>query len=214
MQDYNFYRDKVKKKRITRFFKRIFDISAAFIGIAVFLPLFLVVAILISSESKGGVFYRQVRIGKDGKPFRIMKFRTMVADADKKGLAITVGADSRITKTGKFLRASKIDELPQLFNVFVGQMSFVGPRPEVKKYVDMYDETQKAVLLVRPGITEYASIVYCEENALLQDSVDPEATYINEIMPRKLEMNLNYIKSFSFIGDIGIIIKTFCAILK
>lgn len=214
MQDYNFYRDKVKKKRKTRFFKRIFDISAAFIGIAVFLPLFLVVAILISSESKGGVFYRQVRIGKDGKPFRIMKFRTMVADADKKGLAITVGADSRITKTGKFLRASKIDELPQLFNVFVGQMSFVGPRPEVKKYVDMYDETQKAVLLVRPGITEYASIVYCEENALLQDSVDPEATYINEIMPRKLEMNLNYIKSFSFIGDIGIIIKTFCAILK
>lgn len=214
MQDYNFYRDKVKKKRITRFFKRIFDIFAAFIGIAVFMPLFLVVAILISSESKGGVFYRQVRIGKDGKPFKIMKFRTMVADADKKGLAITVGADSRITKIGKFLRASKIDELPQLFNVFVGQMSFVGPRPEVKKYVDMYDETQKAVLLVRPGITEYASIVYCEENALLQDAEDPEATYINEIMPRKLEMNLDYIKSFSFFGDIGIIIKTFCAILK
>ncbi len=214
MEDYNYYQSIVKKKRFSIFLKRIFDISASFLGISVFLPLFMLVAIIIAVESKGGVFYRQVRVGKNGKTFRIMKFRTMVADADKKGLQITVGKDSRITRTGRFLRASKIDELPQLFNVFVGQMSFVGPRPEVEKYVDLYDETQRAVLLVRPGITEYASIVYCEENALLQDSDDPESTYINEIMPRKLEMNLNYLKSFSFFGDIGIIIKTFCAIVK
>ncbi len=214
MEDFNFYRDIVKKKGATRFFKRAFDITASVLGIAILIPLLIITAIFIVAESRGGVFYRQVRIGKDGKPFRIFKFRTMVADADKKGLQITVGRDSRITKTGKFLRATKIDELPQLFNVFLGQMSFVGPRPEVKKYVEMYDETQKAVLLVRPGITEYASIVYRDENDLLQGSDDPEATYINEIMPRKLDMNLNYIKSFSFFGDIGIIIKTFLAILK
>ena len=204
----------LKKKRFSLFLKRCFDIFASFFGIIFFSPILIICAILVGCGSKGGVFFRQVRVGKNGKEFRIFKFRTMVVDAEAKGMQITVGEDKRITKVGKFLRKTKLDELPQLFNVLVGQMSFVGPRPEVPKYVDMYTKYQRNVLRIRPGITELASIVYRDENEVLAQSDNPEETYINEVMQKKLELNMEYMQKMGLFYDIKLIFKTFLAILK
>ena len=194
--------------------KRIFDLFFAFIGILLLLPIYLLIAILIKFDSKGEVLYKQERIGKDGIPFYVLKFRTMVPDAFSKG-ALTVGSrDPRVTGVGFYLRKYKLDELPQLFNVLFGEMSFVGPRPEVKKYTDLYNENQRVVLSVKPGITDYASIKYRNENDLLAQSSDPEKLYIEEIMPEKLNLNLKYINDNNVFKDIKIIINTFYTIVK
>ena len=188
--------------------KRVFDIFCSFFGLLVLSPLLLIVALLVVTTSRGGVFYRQVRVGKDFRNFKILKFRSMRPDSDKKGL-LTVGSkDNRVTKVGYFIRKYKIDELPQLINVFVGDMSFVGPRPEVPKYVEMYNEEQRKVLSVRPGITDYASIEYRNENDILAKSDNPEQTYIDEVMPAKLKLNLRYISEMSFKTDLKIIFGT------
>lgn len=193
--------------------KRLFDIIASFFGLMFLLPFLTVIGILIVVDSKGGVFYRQVRVGKGNKDFRIYKFRTMRPDSDKAGL-LTVGSkDNRITAIGIFLRKYKLDELPQLLNVLLGEMSFVGPRPEVRKYVDLYNEEQLKVISVRPGITDYASIEYSNENELLAKSDNPEKTYIEEVMPAKLKLNLKYISEAGLITDIKTIFKTFARIL-
>lgn len=188
--------------------KRLFDIVFSIIGLIVLLPLFFFVSIMILVDSKGGLFYFQERVGKNGKDFKLIKFRTMKPDSDKKGL-LTVGSkDNRITKVGYYLRKYKLDELPQLFNVLNGTMSFVGPRPEVREYVNLYTEEQKQVLNVKPGITDYASIEYFNESDLLGESDNPEETYINKIMPDKLALNKKYIDSPNIAKDITIIFKT------
>src|SRR5690554_5736338 len=194
--------------------KRIFDLLFSFLGLVILSPFLLVIEILIVIDSKGDIFYLQQTVGKDNKDFNIFKFRTMRPNSDKQGL-LTVGAkDSRITKIGVFLRKYKIDELPQLINILIGNISFVEPRPEVRKYVDLYNSEQKKVLTVKPGITDYASIEYSNENELLARSENPEKTYIEEIMPAKLELNLKYIKEASLLTDIKIIFKTFAKIVS
>ena len=204
----------MKKKKAALFFKRCFDITASFFGILfLFIP-FAAVAVAVKCSSRGPVFFRQVRVGKNGRKFRIYKFRTMVADAEKKGMQITVGGDSRVTGIGRVLRKTKVDELPQLFNVFAGQMSFVGPRPEVPHYVEMYSDYQKNVLRIKPGITELASIVYRDENDVLAKSEDPERTYIEEIMPEKIKLNMQYMQKMNVFYDIYLIFRTFAAVLK
>lgn len=204
----------MKKKKAALFFKRCFDIAASFFGILFLLIPFAAVAVAVKCSSRGPVFFRQVRVGKNGRKFRIYKFRTMVADAEKKGMQITVGGDSRVTGIGRVLRKTKVDELPQLFNVFAGQMSFVGPRPEVPHYVDMYSDYQKNVLRIKPGITELASIVYRDENDVLAKSEDPERTYIEEIMPEKIKLNMQYMQKMNVFYDIYLIFRTFAAVLK
>lgn len=194
--------------------KRLFDIVASFIGLLILLPLFLFLGIWISMESRGGVFYKQIRVGRNGVDFKLWKFRSMVPDADKKGLLTVGGRDPRITRAGYFLRKYKLDELPQLINVLLGDMSLVGPRPEVRKYVDLYSDEQRNVLSVRPGITDYASLEYFEENELLAKSGNPEETYIKEVMPAKLRLNQRYIHEAGLITDIGIILKTIRRIFK
>ena len=188
--------------------KRIFDIISSLLVIIVILPFLLLFAILIVIDSRGGVFYSQLRVGKNGKEFRLIKFRTMVSNADKNGL-LTVGAnDSRITGIGKFLRKYKLDEFPQLINVIAGEMSIVGPRPEVKKYVDMYTEEQKRVLSVLPGLTDLASLEYINENEVLSQTEDAEKMYIEKIIPHKLSLNLKYIENQNFFFDLKIIFRT------
>lgn len=194
--------------------KRVFDIFFSLIGIVLLFPLFLIIALWIKSDSKGPVFYKQSRVGLNNRNFSIFKFRTMYLDSDKKGLLTVGDTDPRITASGLLLRKTKIDELPQLINVFIGEMSFVGPRPEVKKYVDLYSAEQKKVLTVRPGVTDLASIVYRNEAELLKNSPDPEKRYIEEIMVDKLNINLSYLKDRSLLTDIGVIFKTFLAILN
>lgn len=193
--------------------KRAMDIVISGAALVVLSPVLLLVALLIKIDDPGPVFYRQVRVGKDGKTFRIFKFRSMVVDADKKGLQITVGRDPRITRMGAFLRKTKLDELAQLINVFVGDMSFVGPRPEVPKYVELYTLYQRQVLLVRPGITDYASIAYRNENDLLAGAQDPEKMYIETIMPDKIELNMKYLHEISPLTDIRLIFKTIAAVI-
>lgn len=193
--------------------KRLFDIFFSFWGLFFLLPYLAIIAIFIVADSKGGVFFKQVRVGKNNKDFKIFKFRTMKPDSDKKGL-ITVGAkDNRVTKIGYYLRKYKLDELPQLINVLVGDMSFVGPRPEVRKYVEIYNPEQQKVLEVKPGITDYASIEYSNENELLAKSNDPDKTYIEEVMPAKLKLNLKYINEIGLSTDIKIIFATIKKIL-
>lgn len=204
----------MKKKRAALFFKRCFDVAASSVGLLFLTIPFLFIAIAIRCSSKGPVYFRQVRVGKDGKNFRIFKFRTMVTDAERKGMQITVGNDARITKVGAFLRKTKIDELPQLINVLLGQMSFVGPRPEVPHYVEMYDDYQRNILRIKPGITELASIVYRDENDLLAVSDDPEKTYIEDIMPKKIELNMQYMQKMNVFYDIKLIFATFAAVLR
>ena len=192
--------------------KRAFDILCSFLGLTVLSPVLLVVSVLVAVTSPGGVFFRQERIGKDGKPFRIFKFRSM--RKENAGLKITTGNDSRITPVGRFLRKSKIDELPQLINVLVGDMSFVGPRPEVADYVNLYTPYQRQVLLVRPGITGLASIRFRNENDLLTASDDPNRTYVEQIMPRKIDLDLEYIPHASVFYDIKLIFQTFAVVIK
>jgi lipopolysaccharide/colanic/teichoic acid biosynthesis glycosyltransferase len=194
--------------------KRLMDIVFSLGFILVLSPVLLLIAIWIKLDSTGPVFYLQERIGLHRKPFRIYKFRTMHPDADKRGLLTVGGRDPRVTSAGYYLRKFKLDELPQFFNVLGGSMSLVGPRPEVKRYVDLYNSTQLNVLNVKPGITDYASIEYSDENELLGKAVDPERTYIDEIMPAKLELNLKYINDQSFITDCKILLRTFLKIVK
>jgi len=193
--------------------KRLMDIFFSLIGLILLFPLFLIIGLIIALDSKGGVFYKQTRVGKDGKDFKLFKFRSMAVGSDKKGLLTVGGNDSRITKLGYFIRKYKIDELPQLINVFIGNMSLVGPRPEVRKYVDLYNQEQQKVLTVKPGITDYASIAYINENEVLGKSSNPENTYIEEVMPSKLKLNLKYIEEKSVITDIKIIFKTIAKII-
>ena len=194
--------------------KRLFDIVACIAAAAVLCPFWLCIGLLVACGSKGSALYRQTRVGRDGKEFKLLKFRTMRQDADKVGGLITVGEDSRVTRIGRFLRKYKIDELPQFLNIIKGDMSIVGPRPEVPKYVALYDERQRKVLSVRPGLTDYASIEYIAENELLAKSSDPDRTYIEEIMPAKLELNLKYIENQSVTEDLRLIFKTLFSILK
>lgn len=188
--------------------KRTFDIVASFVGLLLLSPLFLIVAVWIMLDSKGGVFYKQVRVGRNNKDFLLYKFRSMRINADKAGLLTVGGRDARITRSGYLIRKYKIDELPQLLNVFLGDMSLVGPRPEVRKYVDLYTEEQRKVLMVRPGITDLASIKYRNENDLLSTQSNPEQYYIDVIMPDKLRINLEYIGHRTFLKDLGVIFKT------
>lgn len=188
--------------------KRSFDIFFSFFGLIILSPLFLLIFVMVKTDSKGPVIYKQTRVGKNGKDFSVLKFRSMKQDSESKGLLTVGGKDPRITKTGYFIRKYKLDELPQLINVLKGDMSFVGPRPEVRKYVLLYDEVQKKVLDVNPGITDVASIKYRNENELLEGSDDPETFYIKEIMPVKLKMNLEYINDRSFFKDIKVILNT------
>ena len=193
--------------------KRFLDIVSSVLVLLLLLPVWLIIAIAIVAESRGGVFYKQIRVGKANRDFYLYKFRTMRTGADKKGL-LTVGErDSRVTRVGYFLRKYKLDEFPQLINVLKGDMSIVGPRPEVRKYVDMYTSEHMRVLSVRPGLTDIASIQYVHENELLAASEDPEKTYIEEVMPAKLQLNLQYIDNQSVMGDIKLILQTFAAIL-
>lgn len=193
---------------------RFFDIIFSIIGLVILSPIFIVLYLLIRIESKGGGFYSQERIGKNGKPFKLYKFRSMRIGSDKKGL-ITIGKkDNRITKTGFILRKYKLDELPQLWNVFIGDMSLVGPRPEVKKYTDLYTEEQKQVLQVRPGITDWASIKYVDENKILGEAKDPDEAYVNLIMPNKIKLNMVYIQHQTLGEYFKIIFTTFKEIVR
>ncbi len=187
---------------------RIFDFIFSFFGLVVLFPVFILLAIWIKFDSNGPIFYSQSRVGFKGKEFRLFKFRSMRPDSDKLGLLTVGGRDPRVTNSGYFIRKFKLDELPQLLNVLVGQMSFVGPRPEVKKYVDLYTQEQLKVLNVRPGITDEASIAYKNENELLSKSSNPELTYIVEIMPAKLELNKAFINSPTIVNYFRIIFKT------
>jgi lipopolysaccharide/colanic/teichoic acid biosynthesis glycosyltransferase len=188
--------------------KRLFDIFSSLFGLIILSPFLFIISICILISSRGGIFYRQTRVGKNGKDFRLWKFRTMKPGSDKKGLLTVGGRDPRVTGIGYFLRKYKLDEFPQLINVLAGEMSLVGPRPEVRKYVDMYSPEQIHVLDVKPGITDYASIEYSNENELLAKSADPEKTYIEEVMPAKLKLNMKYIEEKSFWTDMKIIFKT------
>ena len=194
--------------------KRLFDIVASGLGLIVLSPLFLVLAIWIKLDSKGPVFYRQVRVGYKNKDFRIFKFRSMRVGADKGSLVTIGGHDPRVTRSGYFIRKFKFDELPQLINVFPGDMSLVGPRPEVRHYVDYWTPEQMHVLDVRPGITDPASIKFRNENELMEKTEDPEKYYIEVIMQEKIKLYLEYVEKHSFFYDLGLIFKTFWVIVK
>ena len=193
--------------------KRIFDIILSLFGLMILFPFMLIIAILIKLDSKGPVFFKQIRVTKNGREFKIFKYRTMRVGSDKYS-QITVGKDDRITKIGSFLRKYKLDEIPQLINVLIGDMSLVGPRPEVPKYVALYTDEQKEILKVRAGITDYASIEFSNENDLLASEEDPEKAYIKKVMPKKIELNKKYISEISMLTDIKIILLTIKKILK
>ena len=193
--------------------KRIFDILTSFLILTAFLPIGVVIAITIVLSSKGGVFYIQERIGKNQVAFGLLKFRTMAVGSDQKG-KLTVGAnDSRITAIGRVLRRFKLDEFPQFVNVLIGQMSIVGPRPEVKEYVDLYNDEQLEILKVKPGITDLASLEYFNENELLGQSDNPQKTYIEEVMPAKIELNKRYLANPTLLNDVKIMWRTFRKII-
>ena len=192
--------------------KRFFDIAMALAGLLVLSPVLLAVAAWIKLDSPGPVFYRGRRVGFKGASFRIFKFRTMVVNADRIGGSSTSNDDPRITRAGKALRRHKLDELPQLLNVLVGNMSLVGPRPEVEHYVQMFTEEEKAILTVRPGITDWASLWNPDEGSLLAGSVDPERTYLEKVRPGKLRLQLEYVRNRTFFADLGILIRTMAAV--
>lgn len=193
---------------------RFFDFILSLVGLVVLAPIFIVLAIWIKIDSKGPVFYKQVRVGQNGIDFGLFKFRSMVVDADKKGLITVGGRDPRITRSGYFIRKYKLDELPQLINVLLGDMSLIGPRPEVRKYVELYTDEQQKVLSVKPGITDYASIEYMDENEILGKSNDPEKTYIEEIMPEKIKYNMKYIQNKNVSEYFKIIFLTLLKIVR
>ena len=194
--------------------KRGIDILFSLIGLICLFPFFIFISFFIYITSKGGVFFVQLRVGKNNKDFKLYKFRTMFLNSDNKGLLTVGNNDKRITKLGYYLRKNKLDELPQLINVLNGTMSIVGPRPEVRKYVNLYNSEQKSILDVKPGITDFASLMYYNENEILANSVNPEQTYINEIMPIKLELNKQYINEMSLLTDLKIIFKTFIKLIN
>lgn len=195
--------------------KRFFDICASGVGLIALAPFLILIAILIRLDSVGPVFFRQERVGQFGRLFRIHKFRSMVVDAETQGMQITVGADSRVTRVGVFLRRYKLDELPQLIDVLFGDMSLVGPRPEVPRYVACYpNDLKEIVLSVRPGITDRASIEFKDENEILSRSIDPHQAYVSEVLPIKLGYYADYVRSRTMLGDIGIIFLTIRAIVS
>lgn len=195
--------------------KRLFDWLASSVGLILLSPLLALISIWIKFDSRGSIFFRQQRVGLGGKTFKIHKFRTMVSDAERQGLQITVGADARVTQSGLWLRKYKLDELPQLLDVWLGHMSLVGPRPEVPRYVACYPANVRDIVLsVRPGITDRASIEYKDENLILGQSNDPDKTYISEVLPIKLRYYLNYVNNRTFLDDIKIILDTFKALIR
>src|SRR6202011_3461476 len=206
--------DSSQESTYRRYGKRIIDASLSFVGVALLCPLFAVVGILVKCTSSGPILYWQERVGWGGKIFRIAKFRSMVVDAEKKGLGITVSGDSRVTRFGAFLRRSKIDEFPQLWNVLTGEMSLVGPRPELPQYVSAYTPEQRLVLQARPGITDPASIRYRHEEAILATSQNPDEFYRGVILPDKLAINLQYIRDISVYSDIKCVIQTMTSLFK
>jgi lipopolysaccharide/colanic/teichoic acid biosynthesis glycosyltransferase len=195
-------------------FKRIFDITFSVIGLVLAAPLMAVLAFLIKKEDGGSVFYGGVRVGRNGKQFRMFKFRSMVVNADRIGGSSTADDDPRISRIGKFLRKTKIDELPQLINVLRGEMSFVGPRPEVPFYVNMFTSDEQRILSVTPGITDWASLWDCDEGAILAGSPDPEKTYMEKIRPEKIRLQLKYVDNHSFIRDLQIIFLTVLKVIR
>lgn len=211
------YYELLDNKKISLLFKRIFDIIVATVLLIVLSPIFLIIAVWIKTDSKGPVFYRQERITQYGKTFRIFKFRTMVANADKIGSLVTVGEDARITKVGKKIRKCRLDEIPQLLNILTGDMTFVGTRPEVKKYVDCYSDEMVATLLLPAGVTSLASITYKDEDEIMEkhtsegESVDN--AYVKYVLPEKMKYNLEYIKTFSFFGDIKLMFDTLFSVI-
>ena len=205
------YYDILNKKRLYLFFKRLFDIFASLIMLILLSPVFLVLSVLIKMDSKGPVFYKQERVTKYGKIFRIVKFRTMIVDADKKGSLVTVDDDDRVTRFGKKIRNSRLDEIPQLINILTGDMSFVGTRPEVKKYVDKYTDEMLATLLMPAGVTSRASIEYKDEAKIMDKYIDKmgvDDIYIKKILPEKMQYNLEYLKKCSIIEDVILCFKT------
>ena len=211
--DVKAYYDILKKKRFGLILKRLFDIVVSSVMLIILFPVFLVIGIIIKIDSPGPVFYRQVRVTQYGKTFRIFKFRTMVQNADSLGTQVTVNNDSRITRSGNFLRKYRLDELSQLIDVFRGTMTFVGVRPEVQKYVDCYTDEMLATLLLPAGVTSKTSIFYKDESKLLDAALDTDKTYIEEILPEKMKYNLKGIKEFSIFGDIKVMFMTVAAVL-
>lgn len=208
------YYDLLQRKKISLFFKRVFDIVVSLIMIILCSPILLIISILIVKDSKGGIFYRQERVTQYGRVFRIFKFRTMVQNADQIGTQVTVSNDSRITKIGSKLRNCRLDELPQLFNIFLGDMTFVGTRPESVHYVKSYTNEMYATLLLPAGVTSEASIQYKDEADLLDQADDVDSVYINEVLPEKMKYNLNSIKEFSFFKEIATMFRTVFAVLR
>lgn len=202
------YYAKSSKKLINLLKKRFFDLCFSFFGLILLSPVGGLISLLVKLDSNGSLFYRGVRVGLHGKPFRIFKFRTMVKDAEKLGASSTSDDDKRITQIGRFLRKYKLDELPQLINVLKGDMSLVGPRPEVKYYVDMFNEEERTILSVRPGITDWASIWNPDEGELLKGSADPDKDYLEKIRPEKIRLQLKYVQKQSFLTDLKIIFQT------
>lgn len=208
------YYDLLQRKKLSLFFKRVFDIVVSLLMIILCSPILLIISILIVKDSKGGVFYRQERVTQYGRVFRIFKFRTMVQNADQIGTQVTVSNDSRITKIGSKLRNCRLDELPQLFNIFLGDMTFVGTRPESVHYVKSYTNEMYATLLLPAGVTSEASIEYKDEAELLDQADDVDSVYINEVLPEKMKYNLNSIKEFSFSKEIATMFRTVFAVLR
>ena len=208
------YYEVLKKKKLSLILKRIFDIVVSFIMLIILSPVFVFLGIAIKIDSKGPVFFRQERITQYGKTFKIFKFRTMVNNAEKLGTQVTVGNDARITKVGKFIRDCRLDEIAQLLNILTGDMTFVGTRPEVKKYVNHYTKEMMATLLLPAGVTSLASIYYKDEAKLLDKSNNPDKTYIEEVLPGKMKYNLQSIKEFNFFEDIKTMLRTVVVVIK
>lgn len=206
------YYRKLNKRKGSLAVKRAFDLIVSLIAFVILIPFYLIIAALIKLDSPGKVFYRQERVTSYGKIFKIYKFRTMVENADKIGTLVTVNGDSRITKVGRILRKYRLDETPQLINIIKGEMSFVGTRPEVKKYVDAYSEEMYATLLLPAGVTSLASIYYKDEERLLSEAENADVTYVNSVLPEKMKYNLEYINKFSFFYDIKLMIMTVLAV--
>ncbi|MBR2806786.1 MAG: sugar transferase [Oscillospiraceae bacterium] len=208
------YCEKLKRKKLSLVLKRLLDILVSLVLTVILSPVLVLISLIVVIDSKGPVFYRQERITKNMKTFRIFKFRTMVDNADRIGPLVTTDNDSRITRVGRILRKVRLDELPQLFNILAGDMTLVGTRPEVRKYVDRYTDEMMATLLLPAGVTSTASIKYKDESELLDKADDPDRVYVEKILPEKMKYNLEYLDSFSFIKDIGILISTVVAVLR
>lgn len=214
LEEIRSYYDILNNKKLSLFFKRVFDIVIASTLLIILFPIFLILGIAIKIDSPGPIFFRQERITQYGRVFKIFKFRTMVNNAEKLGTQVTVGNDSRITRVGLFIRKCRLDEISQLLNILVGDMTFVGTRPEVKKYVDHYTKEMMATLLLPAGVTNFVSICYKDEAELLEKSINPDKTYIEEVLPGKMNYNLKSIREFNFVEDIKLMFKTILAVIK